>query len=539
MSAWIDSILKTGNSSLTHSSLQNLRTLGRNYDASASKITDDVISDRDAASSNVELKLGQPYQPSQPIGNSVLPVIAPKHFDTFINPPKSCYSEKMVGSAMFCGEEESRKYLHQDADSSNHTTRRQRSLLDFGNHAFAASSLVDATKPESRGDVTKSFVVPLLPVLPLEGSACSKGTNNMVSECSTPMIFHCGSNTTNFDPLNAPMKNGNCSGRQLNMPELGFCRLTEKGKGAGLGCVPVGFSDAIDPAFRVHKEVESSRNVTGVVPGFSAVLDMSSCQSSNNPYGRFDERSCLNLPGNSSFDGNNAHTDKTFLTMSSYLGSQHISQSSAVSTSTPSKREGPCLLDDGLRQLALRQISELSKQHAISSVGMSELGRLDRISNPNVLHSLLGLPNSREGKHGSIIPCRQDAFEVASLSFPSAVEKSISMTGLNNRCDFSRLTQGLHHSPCQFSNDHFCDQSTLRFIRGENITHSSGHAKCCQRVPCIYTWGDCICSAHAKCRFEGSHVASKEQAGYVVKQLFQLLLNLLKIILFRMKELYY
>lgn len=89
--------MKTRNPSLAYSSLQNLRTLGRNYDATAAKITGDiVISDRDAASSNVELKLGQPYQPSQPIGNSALPVVAPKHFKTVVGPPKSYHSEKMV-----------------------------------------------------------------------------------------------------------------------------------------------------------------------------------------------------------------------------------------------------------------------------------------------------------------------------------------------------------------------------------------------------------------------------------------------------------
>ncbi|KAA3458046.1 SET domain-containing protein/PHD_2 domain-containing protein/zf-HC5HC2H_2 domain-containing protein [Gossypium australe] len=525
VSTWIDSISKTRNPSLAHSSLQNLRTLGRNYDATAAKITGDIlISDRDAASSNVELKLGQPYQPSQPIGNSALPVVAPKHFKTVVDPPKSYHSEKMVDRATFCGKEETRQYCLQEADSSNTMARSQQSLLNFCKHAFAASSFVDATKPESRLDATKNLVVPACSPLPLEGSACSKGSNNMVSEFSMPKIFHCGSSTTKCDPLNAPLKIGNSLGRQLNMPELGFCRLTEKGKGAGLGCLPVGFSDAIDPALRIHKQVESSRIAIGMMPGFSSVHDMNSCQSSNISSGRFDERSCLNLPGNSSFVGNNAHTDQDFLTMSSsYLGSRHISQPSAAttgfllatstfvpgSTSTTSKQEGPCLLDDSMRLLALSQISELSKRHAISSVGMShELGRLDRTSNPNIQHSLLESSKSREGRCGSILPSRQDVFE-----------------GLSSCCDFSQLTQGLPlHSridmPCQFSNDRFCDQSTLRLIRGESITQSSGHAKCCQRVPCTYSWGDCICSVHVKClegytkcRFEGSCVVSKEQVG--------------------------
>ncbi|KAB2019972.1 hypothetical protein ES319_D07G034200v1 [Gossypium barbadense] len=542
VSTWIDSMLKTRNPSLARSSLQNLRTLGRNYDATAAKITGDiVISDRDAASSNVELKLGQPYQPSQPIGNSALPVVAPKHFKTVVDPPESYHSEKMVDRAMFFGKEETRQYCLQEADSSNTMARSQQSLLNFSKHAFAASSFVDATKPESRLDATKNLVVPARSPLPLEGSACSKGTNNMVSEFSMPKIFHCGSSTTKCDPLNAPLKIGNSLGRQLNMPELGFCRLTEKGKGAGLGCLPVGFSDAIDPALRIHKQEESSRIAIGMMPGFSSVHNMNSCQSSNISSGRFDERSCLNLPGNSSFVGNNAHTDQAFLTMSSsYLGSRHISQPSAAttgfllatstfvpgSTSTTSKQEGPCLLDDSMRVLALSQISELSKRHAISSVGMShELGRLDRTSNPNIQHSLLESSKSREGRCGSILPSRQDVFEGASSSFPSAAERSIPMTGLSSCCDFSQLTQGLPlHSridmPCQFSNDRFCDQSTLRLIRGESITQSSGHAKCCRRVPCTYSRGDCICSVHAKClegytkcRFEGSCVVSKEQVG--------------------------
>ena len=310
-------------------------------------------------------------------------------------------------AATFCGEEESRQYCHHDADSSNPTARRQRSQLNLGNHAFSVSSLVDATKLESRGDATKSLVVPQLPELPLGGSACSRCTNNMVSEFSMPKIFYCGSNTTKCDPLNAPLKNGNNLGRQLNMPELGFCRLIEKGKGAGLGCVSGGFSAAIDSASRIHKQVENPRIVTG-------------------------------------------HTDQAFLRMmNSYLGSQHISQSSAVSmgfplatstflpgsTSTISQQKAPCLLDDSIRLLALRQILELSKQHAISSVGMShELGRLDRTSNPNLQHSLES-SKSREERHGSILLSRQDVFEGASASVPShAAEKSIPMTG-KCRCE--------------------------------------------------------------------------------------------------------
>ncbi|XVE53571.1 hypothetical protein DITRI_Ditri03aG0013600 [Diplodiscus trichospermus] len=512
MSSWIDSLLKSGNSSLTHSSLQNLRTLGQNYDESAAKITDDgVISDGDAASSNVELKLGQP---SQPIGNYALPVVAPKHFNSCLDPPKSCYPEKMVDHATFSGDEESRKYPQHDADSSNPGARRQRSQLNLGNNAFGVSSPVDTTKLESIGDPGKSLVVPLLPELPLEGSACARGSNDMVSEFSMPKTFHWGSNSTESDPLNAPLKVGNNLGRQLNMTELAFCRLIGKGKGEGLGCASGGFSSARDSALRIHKRVENPRTVSGVVPGFSAVHGMNSYQS---PSGRFDERSCPNLPWNSSFVGNSGHTDQTFLRMmSSCLSSGHISQSSAVSMGFPLatsttipgstsniSQEVPCLLDDSMRLLALRQILELSKQHAISSVGMSH----DRTSNSNVQHSFLESSKSREERHGSMLLSKQDVFE-----------------GLNNGCNFSTLTQGVSLHPrefgmqCQFSNELFTNQSALR---GESITQLSRHAKCCQRVPSPYFQGDRICSAHAKClegypecRVGRSAAVSKEQVGF-------------------------
>ncbi|OMO90756.1 hypothetical protein COLO4_18904 [Corchorus olitorius] len=413
MSAWIDSILKSGSSTLTHSSLQNSRMLGQICDVSAARITNDVvISDRDATSSNMELKLGQPYQQSRPAGNSALPVIAPKHLERNLGPPELCYTQRMNCHGTFRGEEESRQYCHHGADSSNPTAGRQQKKLNLGNYTFGVSSVVDATKLDKcRGDATKSFVVPPLPQLLSGESACSRG-------------------------------------RQLNMPELGFCRLIDKGKGAGSGCVPGGLCTATDPALGIQKQVEYSRIEPGVLPVFSAVHGTDSCQSSGIPSDRIDERSCLNLPGigNSSFVGNTGHTDQAFRRMmSSYLGSGLVSQSSPVSlgfplatstvipgpTSTISQQESICLLDDSMRLLALRQILESSKQHMISSVGMSHgLGRLDQTSNPSVQHSLFELSKSREERHGPTLPSKQNVFEGASSSVPSpAARKLIPMTG--------------------------------------------------------------------------------------------------------------
>jgi hypothetical protein len=101
IAAYVDFIMKNGNSSISQSTLQNLRDLGKDSDVSRSKnAKDSVIVGRDATSSNIELRLGQPYQPSQTSGNSVLPVIGPQLFDKLVNPPKSCFHRQMIHNGL-------------------------------------------------------------------------------------------------------------------------------------------------------------------------------------------------------------------------------------------------------------------------------------------------------------------------------------------------------------------------------------------------------------------------------------------------------
>jgi hypothetical protein len=101
ISAYIDGIMKNGNPSTSYSTLQNVKDLSKDSDVSKTKnAKDSAIVGRDAASSNIELRLGQPNQPSRTSGNSILPVIGPQQFDKLGNPPKSCFPWQMIHNGL-------------------------------------------------------------------------------------------------------------------------------------------------------------------------------------------------------------------------------------------------------------------------------------------------------------------------------------------------------------------------------------------------------------------------------------------------------
>ena len=95
ISACVDSISKSGTSFIYSLPLPNERTLGS--DISRHSVSrEGVIVKRDAASSNIELRLGQPCQQNQTLGNSVLPVMAPQILGTLSAPQKSFFPEQLV-----------------------------------------------------------------------------------------------------------------------------------------------------------------------------------------------------------------------------------------------------------------------------------------------------------------------------------------------------------------------------------------------------------------------------------------------------------
>lgn len=96
ISGYIDSILKNGNSFISYPALQELRTVSKESGFSMGNMQNSVFVGRDATASNIELKLGQPYQSSQNTGNSDLSSFGPQLLGTLVNPPKSVFPEQIL-----------------------------------------------------------------------------------------------------------------------------------------------------------------------------------------------------------------------------------------------------------------------------------------------------------------------------------------------------------------------------------------------------------------------------------------------------------
>lgn len=95
ISACLDSISKSGTSFTYSLPLPNEWNLGS--DMSRHNVSKEgVIVERDAVSSNIELRLGQPCQQSPILGNSVLPVMGPQIFDTLGDPQKSFFPGQLI-----------------------------------------------------------------------------------------------------------------------------------------------------------------------------------------------------------------------------------------------------------------------------------------------------------------------------------------------------------------------------------------------------------------------------------------------------------
>ncbi|KAJ0091724.1 hypothetical protein Patl1_12527 [Pistacia atlantica] len=332
------------------------------------------------------------------------------------------------------------------------------------------------------------------------------------------------SHTAISNPVSVPWSVGNGLERQLNLSEMGFSKLKDKGKGTG--CLIDGSYAMTDKELKIQKHLKNPTTFTGAVsesgnPCFSAVHEKSHFlhQSSGVPPDAFDARNLLN------------HPEKAI----------SMAFPSATSTSIPgmtptvSKLEGininPYLLDENMRLLALRQVLELSKQQHTSLAMDLDKGRVGNLSNFNAQHPFVE-STFGEQRLGPNITSPQHVSGVAMVS-PSS--------DLNNFFDFSTSTQG---NPllsrevdlqCQFSHDCLPNkQLSLRSVP-QSFSHppfeikgvklilpSSERPQCYQRVPCAYFQGQCGCATYTKCsggncesRVGSSTDTFKDQLGNV------------------------
>ncbi|KAJ6373189.1 hypothetical protein OIU76_027512 [Salix suchowensis] len=522
ISAHIDNIMKSGSFSTANSALQNARALFRCSDVSRAKDEKDcVIVDKDAASSSIELRLGQPNEQNWSSGNQVLSAVGPPSCNFLMNSLKPSSREQMIHYVTSCGgDEESRQGLPHVAGLLN--SAREQDQLNYGRCAI--KNPINVGKIENlKGEVAKSTVFsPFKLNGPLEGNSYSRSTSNVFN--STEHIVHetshSESHAVNYQG-NVPLNGGNGLERQRTGPEFGFSRPRDKGK--GVGCLTGNSFDETNLVSKMHKWKRNPSSFSEVINGnICAAFPM---MHEKNHFSHH----LSSIPLDASDAGSlSSYLDKapSFGTidyvfpgaLGSSMGSGQIFPSQAIPvgsglTMSMSKQDGisasPYLLDDNLRLLAFRQILESSKQQHERPLGKNP----EQDRSVKLQHSLFEPAASGLKRHETNFISKQNVSEVSMKSTQSAptvkmgddVAKFAHVTGVSNWCNFSTLTQGRPFcskeidKQCQLSHGHLQnEQPSLRLGRNEhNITDSNEPESCCQMTQYFQTY--CRCAAHTKC----------------------------------------
>uniref|UniRef100_A0A2P2LDD9 Uncharacterized protein LOC105637593 n=2 Tax=Rhizophora mucronata TaxID=61149 RepID=A0A2P2LDD9_RHIMU len=509
LSAYRDAMVNIGSLSAIHASPQNLRTPFQSSEAiiRAKNAMDGVTGVEDIPSSSIELKLGRPYQRRQSLGDPALSVMGPQLCNMFVDSQRQFSKKRMIHDVINYGEEEEfRQCLPCDTGLSNSFSRREQCQLNYEKHVI--SNAMDVGKKQKfNGNMAGTSVVSPSEYFStmLEGTSHSKAANKVVNiseimaqkPSSDSHAVKCGSG-------NIPWILGNSMQSPLTVPDPTFCRSRENGEGVGSfagKCAGPGLGP------KIHNWLENACSLTGVVgesnfSGYPAVHDSkwhvyqpSSALPNKSEGGSF-SKSLEKLP----FVGSSGHTDhllqravESTLGSPKNLPSQKMSIALPPSTLMPTTELTPalmkqesiggraCLFDDYLRSLALREMLELSEQHARSSLGkILEQGRCGQSSNVEVQGFCMESSASVEPRHGSNI------------------------TGSCNCCNFSMLGQGSSlqckdsDMQCQFIRHLLNEQSSSRHGSSKNdICPSSEHECCCQRTK--YHQHHCKFAAHTEC----------------------------------------
>ncbi|KAF8407194.1 hypothetical protein HHK36_006321 [Tetracentron sinense] len=549
---YIELITKGGNPFISNSSLGSVKALGTDSDVSRFNSSKEAfIVDTDAMASNIELRLGQPSQQSRTLGGSVLSALGPRVFDALDDAQKSLSQEHLIHNTVNPRViEESRQNLQcAPSDTSSPNRKEKQIRLNLMHHALGANNAINTAKLEQfRGDMGKSLPISMFSShvgTPTVGSIQSQATNNIFngSEHFMPRILHGESHIAKCDPIDFPWNRSDGTERQLNINGPGLYNYLGKGKGAR--CDSDGTYVAAKSDFAFHNKMGDSSSFNGFIGGrclpigsavhekqsdyFSQLSGMpSDASNGSNPFNQSGKNSCVGSSGRLGH-GFLSSVSSFPVTAGPVLPLPAVSMglSSATSISRPnltptfSNKEGsdlrPHLLDENLRFLALKHISELSKrEHAITSFEMNpEQGRLNSSSDKEMrTKGFVENPlASEEPMQGSYLPIKKDASEIAIESLQSCstcckggIEKLAAVAGLN-WCNLSASTQGilLHSKECDIQcppyHDPLMDKHPSRRLgRNENNTTASGeHDKCCQKEQNTCFPGKCSCAVHSKC----------------------------------------
>ncbi|PSS11185.1 Histone-lysine N-methyltransferase [Actinidia chinensis var. chinensis] len=521
--------------------------------------------DTDAVSSGTELRLGQPSPQSQTSRSPVSPAFRSHHpFDTRGrgDPQKSRLSEQCIHYCNSSAMEDHSQTLQRAAGSSNACVEGQ-TLLNLVNLGHVINNARDATIIENlKSDVDRSWVLSKLLSqfkTPIDGRMQSTATGGLIDGCHVlPRTLPCESHIAKYDPTSSPWNRGYATEALMNINKFSAQKHVDNSKEVAF--VVDSLRVATQPNFEfTAKHMGSSTNCDGVGgTGCRSCLVVN--EKSSHPYhfsgmppDAFDPRNPVNPSGKIPFLGLNGHLDHGFLKSASLpkdSGSAvplqsvsmgfsaptptFISNMSPALTTKESNGINPYFLDENLRALAFRHVTEVSNQgHGDASFGKTQdQGRL-RNSCIGKTHGFIVDPSSsKEHRHGLAVTNKQATSEVTMKVLQSGftrwmngdTENIAPAAGLSKCCTFSTSLPGtsLHSNniemQCELSCDmHPTEQPLERSARIENdVTPSNECGKCCRGVPFTYFSGKGGCTTHTNC-FRGNSnsriSASKEWTG--------------------------
>ncbi|XP_050366128.1 uncharacterized protein LOC126784688 isoform X2 [Argentina anserina] len=523
-------------SSIAHSSLQEKRIIGKESDFCRIESTRDGAF-CDAAISNFELRLGQPYQLSQPSGNPDLSAVGPPLLSTVVNPMKLLFPQQMNASRVNHREEvDYMQCVHFSADLSNPRRTRDWNRLNHGiNASVIRNSTDDERVEESCSNVAQNSVISLLTNLksPSKEITLSKANNNMSNDNENSMrkALHSEPQPDKYNLATVRRSGGN-SERQLDMSHLGSYKLNDNDK--VLSFSADGSHLANDLGFRMRKEMEDStfNRLGGNGESNCLTACRNSCYShqlSGVPLGTAESRISSNYLDKVISFANSGEADHVNLRpVASSMGSgmkfptQAVPKCIPVSASNSLVDPVPSfsreefvgvhnyLHDDKLQVQSTRQLQEILRLPCLlKNQGEGRFGCSNYMQQSLVNTAASGKQSHKLGLSGKHVVSEAEVNpqESGVNCRIGADEGCASMTGVDCCCHFAQYKQG---NPLHFESVDLKHQaSVVPLCNGQpspsetgklkNVPELSEHEQCGHKVPCGDFHGRPSCAAHRDC----------------------------------------
>ncbi|KAK7320672.1 hypothetical protein VNO77_30365 [Canavalia gladiata] len=449
MPPFLDSVKWKGNLSTANSPLQTTTSHMKDHECIIKKNAKDGLVGRDAASSNIELRLGQPPQ----TGNPVSSFIEPPRFNALAGSPKLQPLKQMVNN--LCREEELQKKFSYAAGSFKVVEEQPQLKPRYCMSAVSNASGAARARFETN-NVAKGVTFLQFSQFDNRSKQKLKTNENLINDGRPimPRKLHSDCSTMQYGFTNIPWNSNGHTGRKSNNSAPGTNKyFLDNDKGVSFA---KDSCSKINSGFGIGQFMEYSSSMRAVGGNDSCIsvingnIYESSLPSDTSMVSNF----LLGSNNVSSLGQDNHMTPETVIPFEGiskglpYLVSSSASNQIPTSLQPQSINMNAYLLDENMRLLALTQILELSKQqHALYFHNMNKKhGRSSNISNPQ--HYLYEASTSEQVPSGESLKLPQNRGTCGIPNSTDSLEKLASLTGKHNAFLFPLLLTVFLESCC-------------------------------------------------------------------------------------------